>query len=81
MVEIVDHNVGVEFQPGLERGYQRKPARADQTYVEDLKGAVEVLLQARECILIAIRTSESRERLLITLLGDILLDPGHSSAV
>ena len=79
-VELVDHNVGVQSQFGLERGCQRKPDRAGQTYVEDSKGAVEAIPQAHKCILIAIRTNESRDGVVVTLLDDIVLDPGHSSA-
>ena len=57
------------------------PDRAGQTYVEDPKGAVEVILQTRKCILIAIRTNESRDSIVVTLPDDIVLDPGHSSTI
>ena len=80
-VEIVDHNVGVEYQLGLVRGCQQKPGRANQTYVEEAMGPVEIILQARNCILIALRTNESRDTIAVTLLDDTVLDIGHSSAI
>ena len=80
-VEIVDQNVGVEYQLGLERGCQQKPDRANQTYVEEAKGPVEIILQARNCILIALRTNKSRDTVAVMLLYDTGLDIGHSSGI
>ena len=80
-VEIVDQNVGVEYQLGLEQGYQRKLDRANQTYVEGATGLIEFILQARNCILIALRTNKSRDTVAVMLLYDTGLDIGHSSGI
>ena len=80
-VDIVDHNVGVEYQLGLERGCQQKPDRPNQTHVKEAKGPVEIILQAHNRILIALRTNESRDTIAVVLLYDTGLDIGHSSGI
>ena len=60
---------------------QRIHGRTDLTYVEDLKDPDEVQFPTRDLILIAPRIEYSWHRSSFTLLGDLVLDGGHGSAI
>ena len=53
----------------------------DWTHVEDVEDPIEVLPPSGDCILIALRAEETRDRRTISLLDDFLLDRGHSAVI
>ena len=80
-MHIRDHDKRIYRQLGLERGCQQKSNRTDPTYVEDVKYIGEVPPPSCNRFLIVLRTEESGGRVSFPLLGDIFLNPSHSSTV
>ena len=59
----------------------RMPARTDQTHVEDVKDLHKILLPSSNLVLITFGKDESVDRIPFTLLDNIPLDLGQSSAI
>ena len=52
-----------------------------RTHIENMKDPGEVLLPSGDCIFIGFCVKEARGEIPFTLLGDLLLDLGHSSTI
>ena len=80
-MDICNHHVGIHRQFRLKTISQRLPNRIDWTHVEDLKDPVEVLSPCRNSIFVVLRVDNPGNSAPFTLLDDLVLYPGYSSAM
>ena len=80
-MKIQKHHVVIHQQLRLKLDYERSSNRTDRTHIEDVKDPMEVLPPSGNRTLVILHVEESGDRMSFTLLGDLLLDLGHSPAI